>query len=121
MRIPFTFLFFLPAALPRYIHSLPEDPYAFPKFKVAFLNNLPISNETAQRWLDDGLKGGQRQFLEQPWKESEITTPVSLRKEIEGSGSQSVYPFLSVWRTINLFRASRCCPRTHPLIIFLNI
>ncbi|GAW08394.1 misfolded glycoproteins degradation protein [Lentinula edodes] len=39
------------------LHSLPEDPHAFPKFKVTFLNNLPVLNETAQKWLSQGIPG----------------------------------------------------------------
>ncbi|CAL1704373.1 unnamed protein product [Somion occarium] len=40
-------------------HSLvPEDPFAFPKYRVTFLNGLPVLNETAQRWFQNGLKGG---------------------------------------------------------------
>ncbi|KAI0720971.1 glucosidase II beta subunit-like protein-domain-containing protein [Cerioporus squamosus] len=52
-------------------HSrVPEDPYAFPKYRVSFLNGLPVLNETAERWLHDGLRGGEREFLDQPWRES---------------------------------------------------
>lgn len=76
------------SASPRFIHSLPEDTYAFPKFKVSFLNNLPISNETAQNWLNHGLRGGERQFLDQPWKDEGSTTPLLL-KEIASSDSES--------------------------------
>ncbi|KXN85466.1 hypothetical protein AN958_11270 [Leucoagaricus sp. SymC.cos] len=56
------------AAAARLLHSLPEDTYAFPKFRVAFLNSLPVLNETAERWLKDGLPGGELEFLEQPRK-----------------------------------------------------
>lgn len=53
-------------------HSrVPEDPYAFPKYRVSFLNGLPVLNETAQTWLKDGLSGGELEFLEQPWRESQ--------------------------------------------------
>ncbi|KAA1474921.1 hypothetical protein DENSPDRAFT_841598 [Dentipellis sp. KUC8613] len=73
----------------RILHSLPEDPFAFPKYRVTFLNGLPVSNETAEKWLRDGLQGGEREFLEQPWNDSEP------RKEI-GSGeegdSESIAP-----------------------------
>jgi protein OS-9 len=48
--------------------SLAEDPYAFPKFRISFLNGLPVLNETAERWLAGGLKGGEREFLNQPWQ-----------------------------------------------------
>ena len=70
-------------------HSLvPEDPYAFPKYRVTFLNGLPILNETAQRWLHNGLRGGELEFLDQPWEgESWRTPPV---KSIEGGLNQDV-------------------------------
>jgi len=35
--------------------SLPEDLHAFPKYKILFLNGLPVLNATAQRWLQAGL------------------------------------------------------------------
>lgn len=70
-------------AAARLHHSLvPEDPYAFPKYKVTFLNGLPVLNETAQRWLQEGLSGGELEFLEQPWRESPWQT--SPFKGIEG-------------------------------------
>ncbi|KAI0737661.1 hypothetical protein BC629DRAFT_1241744, partial [Irpex lacteus] len=50
-------------------HLVPEDPYAFPKYRVAFLNGLPLLNDTAQRWLQNGLDGGELEFLDQPWRE----------------------------------------------------
>ncbi|EIN07463.1 hypothetical protein PUNSTDRAFT_136143 [Punctularia strigosozonata HHB-11173 SS5] len=53
-----------PASL---LHSVPEDPYAFPKYRVTFLNGNPVLNETAERWLQHGLRGGEPEFLEQPW------------------------------------------------------
>jgi protein OS-9 len=51
------------------IHAslIPEDPHAFPKYDVTFLNGLPVLNETAERWLRDGLEGGQLEFLEERW------------------------------------------------------
>ncbi|KAF9053565.1 hypothetical protein BDZ89DRAFT_1004501 [Hymenopellis radicata] len=52
----------------RLLHSLPEDTYAFPKYKVSFLSHLPLRNETAQKWLHDGLRGGQLEFLDQPFQ-----------------------------------------------------
>lgn len=62
---------------------VPEDPYAFPKYRVAFMNGLPVLNETAQRWLQSGLRGGELEFLDQPWEEgSQWRTP--LVKSIEG-------------------------------------
>ncbi|KAI0647168.1 glucosidase II beta subunit-like protein-domain-containing protein [Trametes meyenii] len=52
-------------------HSrVPEDPYAFPKYRVSFLHGLPLLNDTAERWLRDGLRGGEHEFLDQPWQES---------------------------------------------------
>ncbi|KAI8998526.1 hypothetical protein BD414DRAFT_512144 [Trametes punicea] len=53
-------------------HSrVPEDPYAFPKYSVSFLHGLPVLNETAERWLRDGLRGGESEFLDEPWQESQ--------------------------------------------------
>jgi hypothetical protein len=63
----------------RLLHLLPEDPYTLPKFRITYLNDLPLLTETAQRWLKDGLRGGQREFLEQSWDEG-VTLPS--RKEI---------------------------------------
>src|ERR1700733_13956554 len=59
--MPSLFLSFLllsplvPASL---IHTLADDLYAFPKYRVTFLNGLPLLNETAERWLREGLLGG---------------------------------------------------------------
>ncbi|PCH38090.1 hypothetical protein WOLCODRAFT_161294 [Wolfiporia cocos MD-104 SS10] len=64
-------------------HSLvPEDPYAFPKYRVTFLNGLPVLNETAERWLRDGIEGGLAEFLDEPWEEAHA--PVQKFKTIEG-------------------------------------
>ena len=68
----------------RFLHSIPEDTYAFPKFRVSFLNSQPVINETAHRWLNEGLRGGELEFLDQPWKEDNSYSHSS-RKEI-GSG-----------------------------------
>lgn len=71
----------------RFHNSLvPEDPYAFPKYRVTYLNGLPVLNDTAQRWLEHGLRGGELEFLDQPWEEdARWRTPPM--KSIEG-GSQ---------------------------------
>jgi len=52
------------------IHAslIPEDPHAFPKYDVRFLNGLPVLNSTAERWLRDGLEGGLGEFLEEGWE-----------------------------------------------------
>jgi hypothetical protein len=57
-----------PASL---LHSLPDDLYAFPKYTVTFLNGFPVLNETAERWLREGLRGGEAEFLDHPtpWRE----------------------------------------------------
>ncbi|KAJ6630701.1 hypothetical protein B0H10DRAFT_1982444, partial [Mycena sp. CBHHK59/15] len=44
-------------------------------YKVAFLNHLPLPNLTAQRWLDEGLRGGVREFLDQPWDDESWHPP----------------------------------------------
>ena len=65
-------------------HSrVPEDPFAFPKYRVSFLNGLPVLNETAQRWLHEGLSGGDLEFLDQPWPETH--SPVNQFRSIEGT------------------------------------
>ncbi|KAJ7740695.1 hypothetical protein DFH07DRAFT_838798 [Mycena maculata] len=65
----FSFLFLASCIHSRILHT-PEDPFAFPKYKVDFLNHLPLANHTAQHWLANGLRGGVREFLEQPWDDS---------------------------------------------------
>jgi protein OS-9 len=70
----------LPASA-RLLHSLPEDTYAFPKFRVAFLNSLPVLNATAERWLKEGLPGGELEFLDKPWRDID-RRPSSQPKEI---------------------------------------
>lgn len=51
----------------RAYNSLPDDVYAYPKYSIGFLNGLPLPNVTAQYWLAHGLKGGEKEFLEQAW------------------------------------------------------
>jgi protein OS-9 len=63
-------LLLLPLAAARFLHALPDDPESFPKYRVDFLNDLPLANETAQRWLANGIRGGVREFLDQPWDDS---------------------------------------------------
>ncbi|KAJ7685098.1 hypothetical protein DFH06DRAFT_1157432 [Mycena polygramma] len=63
-------LLLLPVAAARVLHALPDDPDAFPKYRVDFLNHLPLANHTAQRWRAHGLRGGVREFLDQPWDDS---------------------------------------------------
>ncbi|QRW00154.1 glucosidase II beta subunit-like protein [Ceratobasidium sp. AG-Ba] len=62
--------------------SLPEDVYAYPKYSIGFLNGLPLPNVTAQHWLAHGLKGGEKEFLEQPWEHE--SSPGSSRPQITG-------------------------------------
>ncbi|KAI0094013.1 hypothetical protein BDY19DRAFT_291995 [Irpex rosettiformis] len=68
-------------------HLVPEDPYAFPKYRVAFLNGLPLLNDTAQRWLQSGLEGGELEFLDQPWRE-DAQWRIPPIKGIEGGSQQ---------------------------------
>uniref|UniRef100_A0A0W0F8U1 Uncharacterized protein n=1 Tax=Moniliophthora roreri TaxID=221103 RepID=A0A0W0F8U1_MONRR len=72
----------------RTILSLPEDTYAFPKYKVAFLNNLPVLNETAHRWITEGLQGGEAEFLEQSW-DMDSSESIPNLKEIDSGESVS--------------------------------
>ncbi|KAF9227518.1 hypothetical protein BS17DRAFT_877747 [Gyrodon lividus] len=68
----------------RLLYSGPEDLYAFPKYRVTFLNNLPVLNETAQRWLQDGLRGGEQEFLTESSVEPTWHSHTAMR-EIGGS------------------------------------
>ncbi|RDB21300.1 Protein OS-9 [Hypsizygus marmoreus] len=91
MRLPSSSqLLTLPAAVvaARLLHSIPEDTYAFPKFRVSFLNRLPLLDETADRWLKGGLRGGELEFLDQPWTEQ----PSSALKEIDSGPGVSQVP-----------------------------
>ena len=56
-----------------YFPSIPEDLYAFPKHRVSFVNGLYLSNDTAHRWLADGLAGGEDEFLGREWQSKSIT------------------------------------------------
>ena len=63
-----------------YFPSIPEDLYAFPKFRVSFLNGFPLLNETAHKWLTEGLQGGEDEFLgRDPHRDGHSS---NLRKEI---------------------------------------
>ncbi|TFK42671.1 hypothetical protein BDQ12DRAFT_676603 [Crucibulum laeve] len=87
-------LFFALHSASARLHSLPEDTYAFPKFSVAFMNGQPVISETAERWLKGGLRGGELEFLDQPWKD-ENEHPASQRKEIGSGGDENVYVLTS--------------------------
>ena len=78
----------LRAVATKLIHSLPEDIHAFPKFRVAFRNSLPVLNDTAQRWLANGLSGGELEFSDQPHGTAARSMSYD-RKEIESGESQS--------------------------------
>ena len=56
-----------PLVVARLLHSIPEDPHAFPKFRVSFLDALP--SDTARQWLTHGLRGGLLEFLDHPWND----------------------------------------------------
>ncbi|KZT11225.1 uncharacterized protein LAESUDRAFT_720423 [Laetiporus sulphureus 93-53] len=82
--VPLSICLFVEARLH---HSLvPEDPYASPKYRVTYLNGQPVLNETAQRWLLEGLQGGELEFLGQPWKDAQMKQPPL--KSIEGGSEQ---------------------------------
>jgi protein OS-9 len=67
--IVFTLFHSLSSIQAKLLYSGPEDLYAFPKHRVTFLNNLPVQNETAQHWLNEGLRGGESEFLNDRWDE----------------------------------------------------
>lgn len=77
------------------IHAslIPEDPHAFPKYDVTFLNGFPVLNETAEGWLRDGLRGGLLEFLGEPW--------VSSEPPFKGIDPTEVSPFLP-WPVLRL-------------------
>ncbi|KAI6150383.1 hypothetical protein BKA82DRAFT_4115020 [Pisolithus tinctorius] len=75
----------------RLLYSGPEDLYAFPKSRVTFLNNFPVSNETARRWLREGLKGGEREFMGD-FLDTGVWHPPALVREIGGSELESFQP-----------------------------
>jgi protein OS-9 len=80
-------------AAARLLHSLPEDTYAFPKYRVSFLNGLPVLRETAERWLQDGLRGGELEFLNQPWSDVNVRAPSSLKGIGSGDSKEDGEPF----------------------------
>lgn len=71
------------------VWSLAEDTYAFPKYRIAFLNGLPVLNDTAERWLAVGLKGGEQEFLDQSWQE-QTHQEASTLNAIESGDAESV-------------------------------
>ena len=89
--ILFSLLLFPSFAPASFLHSLPDDLYAFPKYSVTFLNGLPLLNETAERWLREGLRGGEPEFLDHPtpWRE-----PPPFRHIDAGEGT-AVGPLMS--------------------------
>jgi len=94
------------AASARLLHSLPEDTYAFPKYRVSFLNGLPLLNKTAQRWLTEGLRGGEQEFLDQPWKDADWETLSHLKEIGSGAQEESVRTFATLQRFLNSKKAS---------------
>ncbi|KIK10430.1 hypothetical protein PISMIDRAFT_20407 [Pisolithus microcarpus 441] len=75
----------------RLLYSGPEDLYASPKSRVTFLNDFPVSNDTARRWLREGLKRGEREFLDDSL-ETDAWHPRTLVGEIGGSELESFQP-----------------------------
>lgn len=67
-------------------HS-PEDPYAFPKYRINFLNNHPVASSQANVWLEHGLKEGVQEFLGSYHTIYENDWP-----RLEASGDQAVLP-----------------------------
>jgi len=68
-----------PGVRARGFSQQPEDIYAWPKYKVSFLNGLPVLNHTAQRWLQDGLRGGEKEFLGLEWTTDSQSPPPNLK------------------------------------------
>lgn len=91
---PFTLFLFLflagspvPGVVARGFSHQPEDIHAWPKYKVSFLNGLPVLNHTAQHWLQDGLRGGEKEFLGLEWTTDSQSVPSSL-KSIDAGDNQ---------------------------------
>lgn len=84
------------------LHSLPEDPYAFPKFGVTFLNNQPLLNETAEHWLKHGLSGGEDEFLGELWQRD----GQHLSQQRKGIGSSDTLP--DTHAPLDVRRCTRC-------------
>lgn len=83
------------------IHSsIPEDTFAFPKYRLSFLNGLPLQNQTAERWLRDGLRGGEQEFLDN-WHPN---TP----KGIDSGGLLADEVLFFFRSSIQLFLTSLC-------------
>lgn len=100
----------------RLFQSLPDDLYAFPKYRVSFLNGLPLLNETAERWLREGLRGGEPEFLDHPtqWQD-----PPPF-KHIDAGDGTAVGPYclsipLLTWSCLSYCKASasQIDPRLH--------
>ena len=68
-----------PGVVARGFSQQPEDIYAWPKYNVSFLNGLPLLNHTAQRWLQDGLRGGENEFLGLEWTTDPQPAPSNLK------------------------------------------
>ena len=113
-------LSFFPLVASRLLHSLPDDTYALPKYRVTFLNGLPVQNATATTWLKEGLRGGEREFLDQLWNDE---SPPSSRREI-GSGGDQKGPAVDVCttsslkypHTLNVIILS-CAANIHPTLL----
>ncbi|KAH9934617.1 uncharacterized protein B0H18DRAFT_977377 [Fomitopsis serialis] len=86
--VPLSLSLLVSASLHRSL--LPQDPYAFPKYRVAYVNGLPVLNETAERWLREGLKGGQAEFLDETWEWSDTAWHSGSPKSIEGGAEQGI-------------------------------
>ncbi|PVG02797.1 hypothetical protein CPB86DRAFT_725142, partial [Serendipita vermifera] len=68
--------------------SIPEDIYAYPKFKIQFLNSRPLLNFTAQQWLQHGLND-ENEFLGLPKSSS---SPTNLYKKIASGPADELAP-----------------------------
>src|SRR5882757_6944078 len=74
----------VPGVVARGFSHQPEDIHAWPKYKVSFLNGLPVLNHTAQHWLQDGLRGGEKEFLGLEWTTDSQSAP-SILKSIDAA------------------------------------
>lgn len=101
-----SFLLLQSSLAARFSQALPDDLHAFPKYRVTFLNGLPLLNDTAQKWLADGLRGGELEFLDKPWTE-DTTRPFTSIKGIDSGSTLDNASPASVGTTLTPFTSKQ--------------
>lgn len=108
-------------AAARLLHSLPEDTYAFPKYRVSFLNGLPVLKDTADRWLKEGLRGGESEFLDQPWKDGGAHSSSELKGIGNGDNQEpgqvsTLTPIITIYSRVHIIPSQIF--RNHPMSLW---